>query len=187
MYSNSEIAERLKGLREMEEISVEEMAEVAGVAVEDYLGYESGERDFSFTLLYKCATKLGVDFTEIVTGRSPTLSGYSVVRAGTGMPIRRRQGFEYLHVAERIKGRTAEPFVVTAPYLAEQQDKPIALSTHVGQEMDFILEGSLKVEINGKTEILNAGDNVYYDSGLPHGMIAVGGTPCKFLAIVMGE
>lgn len=34
-------------------------------------------------------------------------------------------------------------------------------------------------------EILKAGDSIYYDSGRGHGMIATGGSDCKFLAIVM--
>lgn len=185
MAINKEIAERLKGLREMEEIGSEEMAEVAGVSLKEYKEYESGDRDFNFTLLYKCAARLNIDFTELVTGITPSLSGYSVVKKGEGMPIRRREGFEYLHLARYLKDRIAEPFMVTAPYIAEQQDKPIRLSTHEGQEMDFVLEGSMKVQIEDKTEILNAGDTIYYDSSRPHGMIAVGGSRCVFLAIVM--
>ena len=34
-------------------------------------------------------------------------------------------------------------------------------------------------------EILKPGDAIYYDSGRGHGMIAAGGEPCTFLAIVM--
>ena len=34
-------------------------------------------------------------------------------------------------------------------------------------------------------EELEAGDMLMYDSGRGHGMIAIGGEPCVFLAIVM--
>lgn len=34
-------------------------------------------------------------------------------------------------------------------------------------------------------EILKHGDAIYYDSGRGHGMVAAGGAPCTFLAIVM--
>jgi acetyl-CoA synthetase len=60
------------------------------------------------------------------------------------------------------------------------------MSTHAGQEMDYILSGQLRISINGHEETMRAGDSVYYDSSKPHGMVAVGGTPCVFLAIVMG-
>jgi Cupin domain./Helix-turn-helix. len=185
MTKNQEIAERLKGVREMEEISAEEMAAIAGVSLDDYLSYESGEKDFSFTTLYNCAKRLDIDLTELVEGSQPNLSGYSIVRAGRGMPIRRRAEFEYLHVAKYIKNRIAEPFVVTAPFIAEEQDKPIPVSSHEGQEMDFILQGTLLCSIDGNIETLHAGDCLYYNSSKPHGMIATGGDKCVFLAIVM--
>lgn len=185
MTKNQEIAERLKGIREMEDISVDDMAVAAGVPLDVYVQYESGEKDFTFTLLYNCAKRLNMDITELVDGSNPTLSGYSIVRAGRGMPLRRREGFEYLHVAKYYKNRIADPFVVTAPYNSDEQDKPIPLSSHAGQEMDFILQGSLKCNIDGNIEILHAGDCLYYDSSKPHGMIATGGEKCVFLAIVM--
>jgi quercetin dioxygenase-like cupin family protein len=34
-------------------------------------------------------------------------------------------------------------------------------------------------------EYMKAGDSVYYNSSKPHGMIAVGGQDCVFLAVVM--
>ena len=187
MESLNNIATRNKGLREMSDISVDEMAEITGKSVEEYIELESGEKDFSFTFLYNCAKKLGVGITDILTGISPTLSYYSIERAGSGLPINRRRNFTYMHVAPYFKHRIAEPFVVSAPYIEEQQNKEIELSSHKGQEMDFILEGSLKCNMDGHIEILNAGDTIYYDSSRPHGMIATGGSPCKFLAIVMEE
>ena len=39
-----EIAERIKGLREMMDITPEEMAEAAGVELEEYLKHENGNQ-----------------------------------------------------------------------------------------------------------------------------------------------
>ena len=66
MKEIQEIAERLKGIREMEEISTAEMAECAGISENEYIDYESGKKDFTFTLLYNCAKKLGIDIAEPV-------------------------------------------------------------------------------------------------------------------------
>ncbi len=180
-----EIGERIKTLREIEEISAETLAKLNTLSLEDYLSYEAGEKDFSFTFLYKTAGKLGVDIAELLTGENPHLSTYSVERAGEGLPINRRHGFSYLHIASRIKNRIAEPFIVTAPFVEKALSEAISLSVHDGQEMDFILSGSLKTVVDGKEEILYEGDCIYYDSGKPHGMIAASKEGCKFLAIVM--
>lgn len=180
----SQMAERIKGLRLIMEFTPEEMAEACGVTVKEYSDAESGNSDFSFTFLYKCANKFGVDITELISGESPRLLEYTVVRKGKGLPIERRKGFLYQHLGYLFKNRSAEPFKVLAKYSAEEQNKPIHLSTHEGQELDYILSGSLKFQVDDHVEVLNEGDTVYYDSGHGHGMVAVGGKDCEFLAIV---
>lgn len=183
----TEIAERIRALREIMEITVGEMAEVTGVSPEVYAKLEEGNDDFSFTFLYKCAERFGVDLMEIVSGETPRLAGCTLVRKGQGLPIKRRQGFEYEHLAANFADKIAEPFIVTAPYIEAEQDAPIPLSTHEGEEMDYVLSGSLKFVHNGHIMTLNEGDSVYYDSSKGHGMIAVGGQPCRFISIVMKE
>lgn len=183
----AEIASRIRSLREDADLTMQEMAEAAGIDVAGYAALEAGESDLSFTVLYRCAEKLGVDIVDLLTGEGPHLTGYSVVRAGQGLSIKRRAGFEYLHLAPSFKGKVAEPFQVTAPFIAAEQDEPIALSRHEGQEFDFILSGTLRFAYEGHTEELHAGDAVYYDSGRGHGMIATGGEPCTFIAIVLKD
>lgn len=181
----AEIAQRIRTLREILEISAEDMAEKTGVSVEEYCQLESGETDFSFTFLYECAQAFGVDLMELVTGETPRLSFYSIVRKGTGLPIKRRKGFTYQHLAYLFKDKVAEPFLVTAPFSQEEQDQPIHLSYHKGQEFDLVLSGSLKCAMQDHIEILHEGDAIYYDSGKGHGMVATGGEECTFLAVVL--
>ncbi|MDR1775843.1 MAG: cupin domain-containing protein [Actinomycetes bacterium] len=184
-----EIAMRMRSLREDLEISIEDMAAATNKSVEVYTALESGSEDFSFTTLYHAANRLGVDMIDLLTGEGPHLSGYSIMRAGDGLSIKRRAGFEYLHLAPTFKNKLAEPFMVTAPYNADEQDRPIHLSRHEGQEMDYIVSGQLKFAyqdaIEVRHEILGPGDTLFYDSGRGHGMIATGGEPCTFLAIVL--
>lgn len=180
-----EIAERIRSLREILEITPEEMAAKTDMMPDEYRRYEAGEADFGFTFLYECAHVFGVDIVELLTGERPKLSFYTVVRSGQGLPMKRRKGFTYQHLAYRIMDKLAEPFVVTAPYNAEEQDKPIHLSRHEGQEFDYVLKGSLKIQLEDHVEVLGEGDSVYYDSGHKHGMIATGGTDCTFLAFVI--
>lgn len=180
-----EVASRIKSLREDLDLTLQEMAEATGRTVAEYAAQESGEQDLSFTFLYKCAAKFGVDVIELLTGETPHLKGYSLVRAEDGLSIMRREGFEYLHKAPFFKNKLCEPFLVTAPYLEEEQNKPIHLSYHKGQEFDYILSGHLRFAFEDHVEDLGPGDTLLYDSGRGHGMIAIEGEPCTFLAIVI--
>lgn len=181
-----EVASRIKETRLVCEISEEEMASCTGVSVETYRELEAGEADFTFTFIYKCAARFGVDTTDLLKGQSPTLNEYNVTRDGGGLPIVRRRGFKYNNLAPLFKNKTAEPFRVKAKYSPEEANAPIKLSRHEGQEYDFILSGKLKVEIDGHTEVLGEGDSIYYDSSKPHGMIAYG-EDCEFLAVVISS
>ncbi len=181
----SQVAERIRTMREIMGLSEDEMAKCTGVSKDDYLQCENGEADFSFTFIYKCANRFGVDPTDLIKGVSPTLSSYTVSRRGDGLPITRRQGFKYLNMAPLFKNKTAEPFFVTMPYSDAEQNAAIKVSTHIGQEFDIVLKGAMKVQIGSHTEILREGDSIYYNSGTPHGMIAIDGAECQIYAIVL--
>lgn len=182
-----DIALRIRALRNILEIPEDEMAEITDTTIEEYRQYEQGERDFSFTFLYKCAQAFDVDMVELISGENPKLSSYSVVRKGEGLPIRRREGFHYMHLNYRMKNKRAETFLVTAPYNEEDQLRPITCTTHGGHEFNYILKGSLKMRIESNYETLQAGDAVYYDSSQRHGMIAAGEEDCVFLAVIIGD
>ncbi|MEG1426731.1 MAG: AMP-binding protein, partial [Oscillospiraceae bacterium] len=179
-----EVAERIRTMRDIIGVSEEEMAHKTGVSLEEYRQCELGETDFSFTFIYKCANRFGIDPTDLIKGVSPTLSTYTVGRKGEGLPITRRQGFKYLNMAPLFKNKTAEPFFVTMPYTPGDETATIKQSTHVGQELDIILNGKMRVQIGTHTEYLEAGDSIYYNSATPHGMVAVGGE-CNFYAIIL--
>jgi len=181
-----EIAMRIRSLREDLGISAAEMAKIHGVTEEEYLQQESGRQDFTFTFLYSTAGRLGVDMTDLLTGAGPTLSGYTIVRKGGGLSMQRRSGFSYRNLAHRFRHRTAEPFLVEAPFDQNAAAREIVTRGHSGQEFDYVLEGRLRFRIGTHETVLEAGDSVYYDATLPHGMVAED-ADCTFLAMVIRD
>lgn len=185
LENRQEIAARIRSLREDYEISVEEMAEATGRTPKEYVARESGDMDLTFTFVYKCAKKFGVDVVELLTGESPRLRRYEIVRNGEGLVLERHTDFHYLHKAPHFKNRMGETFLVDVPYQPQSQHEPIHLSYHEGQEMDFVLKGHLRFRFEGdRFEEVGPGDTVYYDSGRGHGMIAIGGEDAQILAVV---
>ena len=179
------MAQRIKALREIEGLSVQEMAEKTGVSVAEYIGCESGENDLNFAFLYRCAAAFKVDVAEIVDGTGPRLAGYTVTRRGEGQEIQKAHGMTYYNLASAFKNRIAEPLYVVSEYDESLQDKEMELTSHDGQECDIVISGALKVQVGEHTEILRAGDSIYYDSSMPHGLRAVEGENCVFYAFVL--
>lgn len=179
-----QIAERIKESRAVCEKTTAQMAEIIGITERQYIEYEAGESDFSFTFLYKCAKIFGVDVHDLLTGENAKLSSYEIVRNGDGFPLARRKGFSYNHLAVNFKEKLTEPFLVSAPYEDGNETVAFHLSSHRGTEFDYVLSGTLRVKIGDNEEILQKGDSVYYNSETPHGMVAIGGSSCDFLAVL---
>ena len=180
-----EMAKRIADLREIVGLSTAEMALKTGVSEEEYLECEAGKSDLNFAFLYRCAIALKVDVTDIIEGSSPRLAGYTVTRRGEGQRIEEAHGLQYYNLAAAFKNRIAEPLYVVTKYSEEAQNADIELTAHEGQECDIIVKGALKVQVGDHIEILHEGDSIYYDSSVPHGMIAVEGDECIFYAIVL--
>ncbi len=180
-----EIALRIKELREIMGWTTGEMAQKTEVSEEQYIIYEAANADIPFSFIHKCALAFDVELTELLEGRTAKLSSYTVTRKGMGQKTAKEDGIDITNLAPKFRDKIAEPYFVRYEYSASQQNKPIHLSTHSGQEFDFILSGSLKVQVGEHTEILREGDSIYYNSSIPHGMIAVDGEDCVFCAVVL--
>ena len=192
-YNVEEILGRVKGMRNMEGYTPDDVASRVGISVEEYLAYEQGKVDFSVTFLSNLANVYGVDLMELMTGEKPKLSYYSLVRNGKGLQHKRLSGFSYYHLAPVFKNKEMEPFFVESKYELGNETAEMEYAAHDGHEMDYVLKGTLRFKIvhqeseNEYIEnefILNEGDTIYYDSSNPHAMIAIGGEDCTFLAVL---
>ncbi len=179
------IASRIREMREIMGWNAEEMAEKTDVSAADYLVYEAGETDLPFTFIYKCAQTFNIELTELLEGHNAFLSSYTVTRRGKGESTAREEGIAISNLAPKFKDKIAEPYWVRYEYSEKQQNEPIHLVSHQGQEFDFVIAGHLKVQVGDHTEVLEEGDSIYYNSSLPHGMIAVDGKDCVFVAVVL--
>ena len=184
-FKIKEMAGRIRELREIEGLSVEEMATKTDISVEEYKACENGESDLNFAFIYRCAGVFNIDVTEIIEGYSPKLKSYTVTRRGEGQRIEKAHGMTYYNLAYAFKNRIAEPLYVESVYSEEAQNKDIELTTHAGQECDLVISGHLKVQVGEHQVVLGPGDSIYYNSSTPHGMIAVNGENCTFYAIVL--
>ena len=182
-----EIAERIREMREIVGYSEAEMAEKTEVSVEQYRSYEQGTVDFPFTFMHKCALAFGVELTDLLEGQSAKLSSYTVTRRGMGPVTASEDGITIQNMAAMFRQKLATPYWVTYQYSKELQSQPIHTTTHDGQEFDLVVKGTLRVRVGEHEEVLHEGDSIFYKSSTPHGMIAVDGQDCVFLAMIMAS
>ena len=177
-----EIIQRVKVLREIEEISGETLARELGFNPQEYNQWESGETDFPVGALVEIASRFKIDLAELITGKTSKLKTFCLTRAGKAPEVSRRPMYGYWNLAYHFHGKKGEPFLVEAA--AATGDKPLSLNTHPGQEFNYVLEGRLLISVGGHEMELNTGDCIYYDSNEPHGMKALDNKAARFIAII---
>ncbi len=178
-----QIGERLRGLRDVLDITPEEMAETIGISADKYEKIEQGEMDITISNLMKIAKKYGISTEELIFAETPHMKSYFVVRNGQGVSIERTKAYKYQSLVSGFVNHKADVFIVTV------EPKPgahtVYKNTHPGQEFNLVLEGKMELYIGGKTIELEEGDSIYFDSTKPHGMLAIGDKAVKFLAFTV--
>ena len=180
-----EVARRIRDLREVSGITVEEMAQRTGTTVEEYLACESGNQNLSIAFLYRCVLIFGVDMGDLLEGHSPKLRSYALTRKGQGQRIEEAHNMVGYNLAAGFRNRIALPLYMEIKYRPGAEYEDLEMVTHEGQECDIVIRGHMRIQIGEHTEVLGPGDCIYYDSATPHGMGAANGEDCAFYAIVL--
>lgn len=180
MDNMHEIALRISGLRDACGYTREELADELGIDRAVYAAYEENGEDIPISVIFQIANKFGVDFTEILTGNAAKLDTYHFVKAGQGKSVRRYEGYNYQDLAWRYTRKIMQPLLVTL----DPSDEPAALVTHVGQEFNYVVEGTVILVFDDREITLNKGDSIYFNPTHPHGQKCGGDVPATFLTMI---
>ena len=180
---NTEIAERIKTIRELSDITIEEIAKKIGIPVEEYTGYETGRLDIPVSFLYDFCGEMKISMTELLTGERARLHNFCIVRKNKGLIVDRNEAYGYKNLAYPFADRKIEPLLVTVGQ--STRNKPFHLNSHNGQEYHYCLSGEYQLSISGKEFTIYQGDSVYFDSNEPHGMKISGERDAEILVIVI--
>lgn len=176
----SSIAERIKGLRDASDLTLDAVAEKTGVTSDVLARYESGASDVPMSYLATLAGVFKVDVTALLTGGDAHAHVFHVTRKGTGPVVARRNMYHYEALGALFSGKVMEPFIVTV----EPSLRELHLNSHAGQEFNYVISGALKLTVGGNTVVLSPGDSIYFDATTPHGMQTDGNAPATFLAVI---
>lgn len=175
-----DIASRVKGLRLLSGLTVDEVAKVLDISPSLYEQYENGEDDIPVSLLNEISNYYEVDMTEILTGISPKLHDVCMVKKGEGLKVERYDQYEFQSLAYKYAKRKIEPLLVTL-----NPDKDPELVSHKGQEFNYCLEGRMMVVVGKQEYILEPGDSLYFNSLILHKMLPLDNKEAKFLTVIL--
>lgn len=159
-----------------------------GLPISTLSKVENDKISLTYDKLARLSRGLEIDISRLFGGQETpqaSVSGRrSVTKAGEGRAIETRN-YGHLYMAAELLNKSFIP--VVAEVRARSLEEFGELVRHEGEEFAFVLEGSVDLHTSVYAPVrLEAGDSIYFDSGMGHAYIAVSETPCRVLSICTG-
>jgi len=177
------IGTRLADIRTMQKMSLDQFSRISGIPHGKLKDIEEHRvlPDLGTIVKLSKALRIGTSF---LLGQESGYS-YSLVRKAERQKIKRfssgtmeRPNYQYQSLSRGIRDKHMETFLITLTTEAGSGEP----SRHEGEEFIVVMEGSIKVILGNREEILNEGDSIYYHATIPHNVINAAG---KGNAVIM--
>lgn len=179
----SEIGKRIKILRTEKGITLDQLAKQTGFTKGYLSKVEKSEKSPPVSTLGRIASTLGTTISALLGEENNVSSSICIVKKGE-RPLFTRDGtafgYSYEAVAHKFPRKSMEPFVLTLPV----NPKKKTLYQHQGQEILFVLEGTMKFRHGTEEFIAEEGDCIYFDSRFPHFGESVGKKEVKCFMVI---
>jgi transcriptional regulator with XRE-family HTH domain len=189
MKTNKIIGEKIRNLREMKNLTVEEVAERTGLSAIQIDRIETDEELPSLAPLIRIARVLGVrlgTFLDDQQELGPVVCRSKNLVQNDGISFSNNAKTEhksmlYYSLSQDKSGRHMEPFLVE---IMPADKAGFVFSTHEGEEFIFVLEGAVEINYGQNVYLLEAGDSIYYDSIVAHHVHVANDEPARILGII---
>jgi transcriptional regulator with XRE-family HTH domain len=179
---NLAIARRVREYRQQMGLTVGQLAERSGISKGMLSKIENAQASPSLATLARLSTAITVPVTSFFRGLEEEHDaifvkadqGIEIVRQGT------RAGHRYQLLGSLLGvNRQLEPLLVT---LIEQEEV-FPLFQHDGSELIYMLSGVMEYGYGSSRYVLESGDALQFDGGVPHGPTNLLRLPVKFLSV----
>lgn len=157
------IGENLKRLRKSRGFSLDETSERTGVSKAMLGQIERGESNPTVSTLWKIAKGLQVSFSTLIKDEQ---SNIEIIKLETITPVIENNGMYRVFPLFPFDPRKKfEIFLVQldvdCEHIAESHSEGV-------EEYITVIDGTLEVEINGQTTIIEKGDSIRFPANQPH-------------------
>lgn len=180
--SPAAVGRELRRQRRERELTVEELAELAGVSSGFISQLERGRANPSLMNLQKLAAALGITLVSLFSGAPAARpSRYGVVRADARKQLVLPQEHIVYELLTPDLNRRLEVIRSVVPVDYDTSAVPYE---HEGEEFVHLLRGRIEAGIGADRVVLEPGDSITYDAAVPHWWRNVGGEEGELISAV---
>lgn len=182
-HSSAALGKRLAAFRKLNALSLEDVATRAGITKSYLSKLERGLSSPTIATVLKLATALGITSEQLIN--SDTVGDEVVlVKADARVPFSRsrdRVGYTYEAIAAQRANKAMMPFIMTPPTsFADEQE----LVSHPGEELIFLISGTMEVVFKDRTVQMSPGDSLYFNASVAHRSRSTGDVPAQALVVL---
>jgi transcriptional regulator with XRE-family HTH domain len=172
------IAARIRSLRKRTGMTLEQLAAATGLDKGYLSRVERQEKTPSITTLMKIADAFGVELSRLF-GDTLDQAAVTVVRRGERQPYGRSGSGHAYQALFQDDGKHHLSAFVMEPGEGERE-----IGQHAGDEMIFVLSGSVEVGFADRSIVLEAGDCLRFEGHLTHRIRRLGGRRAEVLIVI---
>lgn len=178
----NEIGKNIRRLRKTAGLSLDAFAKQTGLSKGYLSKLENSDKSPPVSTLIIIAEALGVSLSELFGEGGEKISA-SLVKVDERQPMARSGtnfGYSYETLAHKYPNKSMEPYLLTIP----AKNAKSAVFQHKGEEMMLVTQGTMHFTHGSDEYIVETGDCIYFDSGIEHYGLPVGGEDVKCLMVI---
>lgn len=181
------LGERLREIRTKLGLTLAAAAQLTGTGTSTLSKIENGQMSPTYDVLQKIVQGLQIDLVDLFDTKQHVLpSGRrAITRAGAGSMHVTPQ-YKYEALATELTHKKFFPLraTITARVSQLSQTDTLESQSHAGEEFVFVLSGAIELHTDYYAPCrLEAGDSVYFDSGMRHALVSVSEQDAEILWI----
>lgn len=182
-----DLGNKIRGLRKRKNLTLQNVADRTGLSAPLLSQIENEITAPPLATLIKISKALGVTISYFFRESSST-DRISVVRKSEYQQPNVSRPGQFSNVGYSFKAlslpmidRHMEPFLVEFESRPEEE---MLYYNHFGEEFLFVQEGRLEFRGGEQVTVLEPGDCLYFDSGIPHALRSIGNDVAKALVVI---
>jgi transcriptional regulator with XRE-family HTH domain len=177
------ITANIRRLRLQKKLTLQELADLTGLTKGYLSKVERSKKSPPFSTVNRIAIALETDLTFFYREKGVKAQDIriSFTRKNGGKLAEdeeSRFGYRYEALAHDKGGKNMEPYIIEA---APDEE---GVFQHEGEEFLYVLEGTHELTYDGKKYLMEEGDSVYFDAGVPHTGRSIGDKRTRLLAVM---
>lgn len=182
MLSEDKLGMRIREIRKAKGLSLDKLAQKTGFTKGYLSKVENSDKAPPISTLIVLAEALDTTMSDLF-GEEVSHSACLLVKKDQRRLMARDGtvfGYSYETLAHTYLNKHMEPYILTIPAQSTS-----AVFQHKGEEMLLVIQGSMRFSHGDQEFLVEEGDCIYFDSGIPHYGLAMNGQDVKCVMVIL--